>query len=271
MEDTNEEYQKFVDKFKAKKTTDDCYTPDNIYETVLNWVAKEYKVNREKVVRPFWPGGDYLKYDYSDGCVVVDNPPFSIVTQICRDYMEAGIKFFLFAPHLTNFSSGAKVDGLTHIIAYCQITYENGAVVQTSFLTNLDPVWKVRSAPDLHMAVTEADKKNRQEKKKQMPKYSYPDEVITPSTIAKYAKYGVDFRVKPEDCYFIRSLESQRAEGKAVFGGGFLLSEKAKAEKIAAEKAATEKAATEKAAVEKKNSKEWELSESELKIIKELG
>lgn len=48
MEDTNEEYQKFVDKFKAKKTTDDCYTPDNIYETVLNWVTKEYKVNREK-------------------------------------------------------------------------------------------------------------------------------------------------------------------------------------------------------------------------------
>ena len=36
--DIDEEYQKFVDKFKPKKTTDDCYTPANIYEAVLSWV-----------------------------------------------------------------------------------------------------------------------------------------------------------------------------------------------------------------------------------------
>lgn len=32
--DVNEDYKAFVDKFKPKKTTDDCYTPANIYEAV---------------------------------------------------------------------------------------------------------------------------------------------------------------------------------------------------------------------------------------------
>ena len=31
------EYAKFIEKFKPKKTTDDCYTPPNIYETVKTW------------------------------------------------------------------------------------------------------------------------------------------------------------------------------------------------------------------------------------------
>ena len=31
------EYSAFVDKFTPKKTTDDCYTPENIYEAVAEW------------------------------------------------------------------------------------------------------------------------------------------------------------------------------------------------------------------------------------------
>ena len=33
---TNEtrEYAEFIEKFKPKKTTDDCYTPGNIYDVV---------------------------------------------------------------------------------------------------------------------------------------------------------------------------------------------------------------------------------------------
>lgn len=34
-------YEKFVDKFKPKKTTDDCYTPGAIYEVVKDWAIKE--------------------------------------------------------------------------------------------------------------------------------------------------------------------------------------------------------------------------------------
>ena len=40
VEDTDTKYQKFVDKFKPKKTTDDCYTPPNIYEAVKDYVIK---------------------------------------------------------------------------------------------------------------------------------------------------------------------------------------------------------------------------------------
>ena len=50
----------------------------------------------------------------------------------------------------------------------------------------------------------------------------------------------------------MRSLDSQREAGKAIFGAGFFLSEKAAAEKAAAEET-------------------WELSERELEIIKSLG
>lgn len=38
-----ETYEEFVDKFKSKLTTDDCYTPENVYETVKAWAIKEYE------------------------------------------------------------------------------------------------------------------------------------------------------------------------------------------------------------------------------------
>ena len=43
MEEYNPEYAAFVEKFKPKKTTDDCYTPENIYNAVRDWVLAEYK------------------------------------------------------------------------------------------------------------------------------------------------------------------------------------------------------------------------------------
>ncbi len=36
------EYAAFVEKFKPKKTTDECYTPDNVYAAVHDWAVKEY-------------------------------------------------------------------------------------------------------------------------------------------------------------------------------------------------------------------------------------
>ena len=78
-----ETYEEFVDKFKPKLTTDDCYTPPNIYEAVANWVVNEYGVDKSTFCRPFYPGGDYQNYDYS-GKIVVDNPPFSILAIIVK-------------------------------------------------------------------------------------------------------------------------------------------------------------------------------------------
>ena len=83
-----EDYNGFVDKFKPKKTTDDCYTPANIMEVVLDYVAKRYGIDPEQMVRPFWPGCDYERFDYPAGCCVVDNPPFSIVTPIVREFQR---------------------------------------------------------------------------------------------------------------------------------------------------------------------------------------
>ena len=78
-ESDNPEYDAFVEKFKPKKTTDDCYTPENVYEAVRDWAVQEYGLEVREIVRPFWPGGDYERFAYPDGCVVIDNPPFSIL------------------------------------------------------------------------------------------------------------------------------------------------------------------------------------------------
>lgn len=66
------EYAKFIEKFKPKKTTDDCYTPPNIYETVKTWAVKRYGLENTKIIRPFYPDGDYTREDYPDDCAGVD-------------------------------------------------------------------------------------------------------------------------------------------------------------------------------------------------------
>ena len=60
------DYDAFVEKFKPKKTTDDCYTPANIYDVVAEYVAGRYGIPRGNMVRPFWPGGDYRRFDYPE-------------------------------------------------------------------------------------------------------------------------------------------------------------------------------------------------------------
>lgn len=72
----DEEYQGFIDKFKPKKTTDDCYTPKPVYDAVRDWVVARYGLEGRPIVRPFYPGGDYAAMQYPTGCVVIDNPRF---------------------------------------------------------------------------------------------------------------------------------------------------------------------------------------------------
>lgn len=89
------DYEGFVDKFKPKKTTDDCYTPPAVYDAVLNYVRSTYGIAEDTpIVRPFYPGGDYEHYDYPEDCLVVDNPPFSIFSKIVDFYTKRGIRFF---------------------------------------------------------------------------------------------------------------------------------------------------------------------------------
>ena len=78
------DYEGFVEKFKPKKTTDDCYTPPAVYEAVKDWACRRYGIDPARTVRPFWPGGDYEHFDYPAGAVVLDNPPFSCLAKIVR-------------------------------------------------------------------------------------------------------------------------------------------------------------------------------------------
>ena len=83
-----ETYEQFTEKFIPKRTTDDCYTPPQVYEALLQWAVSHLHLEGRPVVRPFYPGGDYEHYPYPDGCVVIDNPPFSIYAKIVRFYLD---------------------------------------------------------------------------------------------------------------------------------------------------------------------------------------
>ena len=147
-----ETYEEFVAKFNKEnpKTTDDCYTPPEIYEVVLDWAKEHLNIGDRPVVRPFYPGGDFENYDYPENCVVVDNPPFSIFAKILRWYNEHGIDFFLFAPFLTSIR-----EGVTLVCTDTTITYENGAFVKTAFVTNMMGNLLCMTAPDLAQKIKE--------------------------------------------------------------------------------------------------------------------
>ena len=55
--DLSDDYENFIDKFQKKTTTDDCYTPQNIYDAVKDYVITKYNLKGRKIVRAFYPGG----------------------------------------------------------------------------------------------------------------------------------------------------------------------------------------------------------------------
>jgi hypothetical protein len=256
-----EGYDEFVDKFKQKLTTDDCYTPTEVYDALLAWIDETIKpISRDKIVRPFFPGGDYANHNYPDGCVVIDNPPFSIYSEIVRFYAERKIPFFLFGPSLTLFGPG-KLPGVCYIVSNASLVYENGAVVATSFVTNIigndDLIW-VRG--DLRERISEAQKKEDTE----LGRYDIPDNVLTSARIGKICSSAKsDLRIKFSEAEKIKQLDGFKEIGKGLYGGGFLLS-RAAAERAAAERAAAERAAAERAAIK------IQLSARELAIVAQM-
>ena len=64
------DYDRFVNKFKPKKTTDDCYTPPAVYDAVLGYVIKRYGIDDSAVVRPFYPDGDSILYTITDNHIL---------------------------------------------------------------------------------------------------------------------------------------------------------------------------------------------------------
>lgn len=253
MREEDEEYQAFLAKFQDAKTTDDCYTPPNIYEAVVSFVVKTYGVKEKDFVRPFYPNGDYQNENYPHDCVVVDNPPFSILAEIISFFEKNKIKYFLFAPTLTLFSSSSS----TALSIAASVRYENGANVNTSFLTNLEPRnIRARSCPELYALMKKANEDNLRKQQKELPRYEYDKHVVTSTMVAQFSRYGIDFVVPRDESERIGGLDSQKKFGKGIFGSGFLISDRVKAER---EKAEREKA------------ERWELSEKELAIVARLN
>lgn len=253
---TFDDYDGFVEKFKPKKTTDDCYTPPEVYEVVKEWACNEYGIDENRIVRPFYPGGDYERFDYSNGAVVLDNPPFSILSKICEFYIDNDVPFFLFAPSLTLLNGKKVCMRMCHISCDAKIVYENGAVVNTGFVTSFNGDVVLRSAPELGRLVNAKVEELKKRGKVELPKYSYPDHVVTSAMAGRWAKYGIDFSVRRGDCVYIGALDEQRTNGKGIYGGGLLLSERAAAERAAAERAAAHV---------------WHLSQREQRIVDSLG
>lgn len=234
----SEEKTAFEEKFRPKKTTDECYTPVEVYKAVLSHVVEKYALEGQQIVRPFYPGGDYEQEEYPDRCVVVDNPPFSKISAIVAFYLERGIDFFLFAPHLTLF--GIARGRARYCVTQAAIEYENGAIVSTDFVTSLGE-YKIFTDPALKSKVETAARQERN----QRPRYEWPPEVVSSALLGKIST--VDFSVK--DAHFIRNIKSAKTEGKTLFGSGFLIAEKA-------------------AAVQRRV---WELSAEERDIVRSLG
>ena len=284
LDEDDPEYQEFVKKFEAKRTTDDCYTPDVVYDAVAEWVASEYNVSRANFVRPFYPGGDYQKERYKPTDIVVDNPPFSIMSEIIRFYQANGIRFFLFAPHLTLFSGAT--DGITCLPVGVGVTYENGANICTSFLTNMEPKnIRFRSEPRLYEAVRKANEVNRaivvKNNGKMQARYIYPEYLVQTPFLCQCSRLGFDFVATVDETFQVPELDSQKEQHKAIFGKGYLISERllelrrkfeseryerecAFQKKVEKEKQLKEQAAREEATV-------WPLSERERKIIEGLN
>ena len=259
------DYESFVKKFEKKKTTDDCYTPPLIYDAVADHVATKYHLDKKNFVRPFYPGGDYQNLSqYNPKSVVVDNPPFSILAQILDYYLQHNIKFFLFAPSLTMITTLGRRKA-TAVFTHNSIIYENGAVVNTSFLTNLEPEnVQAITDPELRKAVKKAMREIKDAKT--LPKYTYPDELMTQNTFRYLVICDVPYTLYRDEAYKIAALKSQRKSKKAIYGGGYLIGGNAQSRLEKAKEQARNYTGDDNP--QKRNV--WELTDIERDIISEI-
>lgn len=219
--DYSDEYNQFEKKFSRRvKNTDDCYTPSAVYDAVLAWALERYQISRStSIVRPFYPGGDFERYNYHNypsGCVVVDNPPFSILMRIIRFYAARGIKFFLFVPALTCLRACSRECKCGVVVAPgANVTYENGAFVRTAFCTNLsDDILEISPALGKMIAEANSQKPTRAIVRRTV---RWPDGAICSS--ASLCSIRVPFRIPFSTAAPIDTLDRY---GK-LFGGGLLL------------------------------------------------
>lgn len=247
-----EGYDEFVNKFDKELplTTDDCYTPPEVYDIVRDFVSEHITpLKGRKIVRPFFPGGDYEDLtQYPPGCIVLDNPPFSIFSKIVRYYCTNRVPFFLFGPQLSLLVQGADV---CYLPLSAVVVYENGAKVNTGFVTNMLPGIRIKCVPGMNAAIAAAQKTEPT-----TPVYEYPDEVVSSALLGKIGS-NAELEILSKESAYVHNLDGLKEIDKGLFGGGLLLS-----------RAAAEKA---RAAAEKARAVKIDLSPRELEIVENLS
>lgn len=233
VEDVRNDYTMFenmVIKQEHTKTTDECYTPQDVYDAVLAWATAncpEWPENAQ-VIRPFWPGMDYQTYEYPENCVVCDNIPFSKSKEILQWYTDAGIRYFLFVPTLTSIYA-CSLPSCCLVLADGRIRYENRACINTSFATNMIPGVALKTAPELHEAI-----KHIQKIKKRAVRYDcyvYPEDIATVKDLTAFVRHNVPIELPKTDVYYKHRAgytSNPYLKQPHPFGGMLLLSERAK-------------------------------------------
>lgn len=212
------DYEGFLSKFTEKaKTTDDCYTPKDVYEAVVKYVGTITDLTGKVICRPFYPGGDYENAEYPDNCVVIDNPPFSLFTKICRFYSESGVPFFIFGPGLTIMSCCKYC---TAVVVHHQIKFSNGAMVKCNFASNLYDDLIATTAPLLDKYLMACPS---QQAPKELPKFSYPIELLSTSQLQSLSRGGVNFSVKRCQSRIVRNLDLHPKKSSGLFGDHLLI------------------------------------------------
>lgn len=216
------DYEGFVEKFKAKKTTDDCYTPPAVYEAVLGWVKERYGIRENiPIVRPFWQGGDYEHFEYPEGCIVIDNPPFSILAKIIRFYLDREIRFFLFSPSLT-IAGYVKHHGVSIIPTNSVITYGNGAKIGTSFITDLELSPKIIISGKLNNLIKSANKQAKRKREKKKPAY-YPPCILTSVRLSRISENTDNLEIPMDAARFTRNPVGKKKV--KIYGGCIFVGE----------------------------------------------
>ena len=250
------DYESFIAKFTDRpKTTDECWTPQDVYEAVVRYVGTVTDLTGKVICRPFYPGGDYETAEYPDNGVVIDNPPFSSFTKICKFYSEGGVPFFLFGPGLTIM---ACCKYCTAVIVPEQIKFSNGALVKCNFASNLYGDAIVTTAPLLGDMLKDCPS---QQAPLKLPKYKYPDEVLSVSQLQSLARGGEPFTVRRSESQIIRDLDGHPKKG-GLFGDHLL---------IAPPLARAKEAALARARADLLRAIPVELSKREQRIVNSLG
>ena len=228
------DYESYVAKFQdGPKTTDDTFTPRDVYEAVLQYVGEVYDLSDKLILRPFYPGGDYRNAEYPENGVVIDNPPFSIFTEIIQFYTAMQIPFFLFGQGKTIMCC---VKYCTAVIVSDLLTYENGARIYTNFASNLFGDTIIMTAPRLNDLIFSCQSQNT---KANLASYNYPPELLSFSQMQTICRGGCEFSVSRDECQIIKNLDNHP---KSLFGEHILLSSSKAEEKERARILAQEQA-----------------------------